>query len=174
MVVELKVKRLDEKVELPTYATKGSAAVDIKAFFMGNGQVAEGYNPHNKELKMPIKQMPNGKIGTILQPDFRMKIPTGLIFDIPKNHYLELMIRSSISYKKGIVLSNSVPVIDSDYTEELFLLVTNTSDTPMIIYSGDRIAQAILKKKVSYKMVETKDEIEQKEDRIGGIGSTGT
>lgn len=174
MAVELKIKRLHNDVTLPEYATKGSAAFDIRAFFNpDSNELVEGRNPHNKDINMPVKLFSNGKRGVLLPPQFKLKVPTGLILDIPKGFYVELFVRSSVSFNYSLKLANAVPVIDSDYTDELFLLVENTCDTPVTINSGDRYAQAILKKIERTKIVETVDEIEQKEDRVGGIGSTG-
>jgi dUTP pyrophosphatase len=78
-----------------------------------------------------------------------------------------------MSTKFGIGLSNSVGIIDSDYVEELFIAVYNMSDTPINIFHGDRLAQAMLEEVKAYTLVERKSRPEKKTDREGGIGSTG-
>ena len=47
-------------------------------------------------------------------------------------------------------------------------------DTPITIYHGDRIAQALLEEVKQYTLVERKSRPEQKTERAGGLGSTGT
>jgi dUTP pyrophosphatase len=79
-----------------------------------------------------------------------------------------------MSVKYGIGLANSTGIIDSDYVEELFVPVYNMGDTPITIYHGDRIAQALLEEVKQYTLVERKSRPEQKTERAGGLGSTGT
>ena len=62
-----------------------------------------------------------------------MLIPTGLIFDIPKNHYVRLYARSGNAFKKGLVLANSVGIIDSDYVDEVKIMLHNISDMNNVI-----------------------------------------
>jgi len=167
----MKVYRENELAEIPTFATEGSACFDLRACLEPNGTVTS-YNPHNRKMQMPIK-VNGGKNSVSLQPGFRTLIPTGLIFDIPKNHVLDFFIRSSMALKYGIVLANGVAKIDSDYVEQSYIMVLNTSDTPYTVYHGDRIAQAELRALKPYNLTERKSPPEQKTDRDGGMGSTG-
>jgi dUTP pyrophosphatase len=123
---------------------------------------------------VPCKRGSDGRVTATLHPQFRTLIPTGLIFDIPKNHVLKVHPRSGMSVKYGIGLANSTGIIDSDYVEELFVPVYNMGDTPITIYHGDRIAQALLEEVKQYTLVERKSRPEQKTERAGGLGSTGT
>jgi hypothetical protein len=75
--------------------------------------------------------------------------------------------------KQGLILANSEGVIDSDYIQELFVLLTNISENSHVIHNGDRIAQAELVKQEEYKIVETVTKPYAKTNRIGGMGSTG-
>jgi dUTP pyrophosphatase len=106
-------------------------------------------------------------------PGDRVLVPTGLIFDIPAGHSLRIHPRSGLSYKQGLVLANLEAVIDSDYIEETFIILTNQSDVDQTIYHGDRIAQAELIKSEEYVLWEIFDAPTQKTDRVGGLGSTG-
>jgi len=112
--------------------------------------------------------------GTIaIAPGERMMVPTGLIFDIPEGYSVRIHPRSGISYKNGVVLANCEGVIDSDYVEEIYVLLHNTATVNFVITPGDRIAQAELVKMESYTIEETTERPAQKTDRAGGMGSTG-
>ena len=90
-------------------------------------------------------------------------VPSGL----PKGIALLLMARSSIAYKKRLLLSNGVGLIDSDYPDEVKCMYTNLNTEPVTLECGERIAQLV---PVQY--VYGVFEIEDKE-RNGGFGSTG-
>lgn len=168
----MNIFKLNEAVELPKFATKGSACFDLKAFFV-EGEKVKVYNTHNKDMMLPIRKGSDGRGYIVLQPQYRVLIPTGLVFDIPEGHVLKVYPRSSMAIKYGLGLVNSTGIIDSDYTNELFVAIFNSGDMPINIYSGDRIAQAQLCETITYDLVETKEPITQKTDRVGGIGSTG-
>lgn len=169
----MKVFRLNEAAEIPSFATEGSACFDLRACITSDTRL-KTYSPHNKEITVPTKIGSDGRAVTVLHPQFRSLVPTGLIFDIPKNHVLKVFPRSGMSIKFGIGLANSTGIVDSDYVEELFVPVYNMSDTPINIYHGDRIAQAILEELKVYTLVERKSRPEKKTEREGGFGSTGT
>jgi dUTP pyrophosphatase len=169
----MRIFRLVEEAQLPTFATEGSACFDVRACLTLSTKL-KSFNPHNKQIEITTKLSSDRRVMTILHPQFRTLIPTGLIFDIPKNHVLKIYPRSSMAVKNGIGLANSVAIIDSDYVEETFISVFNMSDTPINIYHGDRLAQAMLEEVKQYAITERKSRPEQKTDRTGGIGSTGT
>jgi dUTP pyrophosphatase len=100
-------------------------------------------------------------------------VPTGLIFDIPEGFSLRIHARSGLSLKEGLVLANSEAVIDSDYVDEVFVLLYNRSSVGRTIRIGERIAQAELVESVQYTIKETKKQPTVKTDRTGGMGSTG-
>ncbi len=169
----MRVYRLNEAAELPAFATEGSACFDLRACLTEETKL-KTYSPHNKEIVIPARPGAGNKLMAVLHPQFRTLVPTGLIFDIPKSNVLKLYPRSGMSVKYGIGLANSVGVIDSDYVEELFIAIYNMSDTPINIFHGDRLAQGVLEDVKQYTIVERKSRPEQKTDRAGGIGSTGT
>ncbi len=168
----MKIFKENANASIPEFATEGSACFDLKACLDENTKV-KAFNPHNRETLFPVKKSSNGLWSVQLQPQFRTLIPTGLIFDIPKNHVMKIFIRSSMALKNGINLVNNVGIIDSDYVDQTYVMVYNMSDTPVMIYHEDRIAQAILEKTYVYKLEETEERPVQKTDREGGLGSTG-
>ena len=172
MTMEYTMKRLnvyktDPNITLPKFATKQSACFDLS--FQAEGKsLYHGYNKTNAPFTRPLS---TGSIR--IMPGDRVLVPTGLIFDIPAGHSLRIHPRSGLSYKQGLVLANLEAVIDSDYIEETFIILTNQSDVDQTIYHGDRIAQAELIKSEEYVLWEIFDAPTQKTDRVGGLGSTG-
>jgi len=167
----MNIYRMNEKAELPEYATKGSACFDIKACFK-KGDRLKGVNSWNKEQAVAVKGVSTEMDAFQLPPGIRVLVPTGLIFDVPEKHVLKLFIRSGLALKKGLSLSNGTGIIDSDYTLETFIMLQNNTDSLVKITNGDRIAQGMLEKVVQLKITETTKPMELTE-RDGGFGSTG-
>lgn len=146
--IPIKVKIVEPKVEkygLPSYATQGSAGMDLYAC-----------------IEKPI----------VLQPGERSLISTGIAIQIEDPGLAGLVFaRSGLASKRGIALSNGVGVIDSDYTEVLKVAVINFSNEPQIINPGDRIAQLVIVPVYQVEWVIT-GELNQTQ-RKGGFGSTG-
>jgi dUTP pyrophosphatase len=168
----MKIFRLNERAQIPEFATTGSACFDLKACLDLDAKIV-CYNPLNKETYVPVKHI-NGKVGVQLYPQQRILMPTGLILDIPKGHMVKIYPRSGTALKKGLVLGNGTGIIDSDYVEELFVMLHNTSDGVAVIEDGERIAQAMLEKILTYDLAEVKTRPFRKTEREGGFGSTGT
>ena len=164
----LNVYKTHRNISLPKFATKGSACFDL-AFQSAGKYDYKGYNSQNKEFN---RTMHNGN-QIYINPGDRVLVPTGMIFDIPEGYSVRVHARSGTSLKKGLVLINSEGIIDSDYVEELYLLIHNTSDNAHMITSGDRLAQGELVKKEEYVIWETTDRPLIKSERVGGMGSTG-
>lgn len=112
-------------------------------------------------------------VNVVINPGETKLIPTGLKAYMDENEWLGIYIRSSIAVKYGIILANSVAVIDSDYYNNpdneghLMLPIRNVSKDVCKIRKGDRIAQGIFHQ--YYKV----DNDSADGDRTGGIGSTG-
>jgi dUTP pyrophosphatase len=104
----------------------------------------------------------------------RVLIPTGLIFDIPKGYSVRLHSRSGLVWNDGVYLTNGEGIIDYDYVEPIFVMLTNISQSPKTINNGDRVCQAELVEKVYHSLEEIKEQPTQKTERDGGFGSTGT
>lgn len=162
----LKFWRVHTAVALPKHQTKGSACFDLAFQGYGKNKVT-GFNRMNK----PVERILQGSM--TIAPGDRMLVPTGLIMDIPQGYSVRLHARSGTSLKQGLVLANAEGVIDSDYVEEVFILLHNISDNAQTINFGDRIAQAELVKNEEYDIEETATRPSVKSSRVGGMGSTG-
>jgi dUTP pyrophosphatase len=169
----LKFYKLNEQAKLPTFATEQSACFDLYANLVMDDSVQYFSSASTKQLPRKIG-FNNGAPYIRLQCLERMLIPVGLIADIPKGYSIRLHPRSGLSFKKGIHLANCEGVIDSDYVEPIFVMVTSMSDVPTNIFDGERICQGELVKSVEYKIDTLTEPPSQKTDRDGGFGSTGT
>ena len=163
----LKIYKTHPDVQLPSFATEQSACFDI-SFQSAGKQGYEGFNVFNKKILRPFK---DGNI--YINARDRVMVPTGIILDIPEGYSVRLHPRSGLSLKSGIVLANAEGVIDSDYVEELMVLIWNISDNAIQINSGDRIAQAELIKDADYSITMIATRPLPKTSRQGGMGSTG-
>jgi dUTP pyrophosphatase len=163
----LNVYKTNPNIVMPRFGTKQAACFDIS--FQAEGKATySGYNSFNAPF---TRSLSSGSIR--IMPGDRILVPTGLIFDIPEGYSVRIHPRSGLSYKQGLILANLEAVIDSDYIQETFILLTNRSEVDQTINNGDRIAQAELVKKEEYVLWEIMEAPTQKTDRIGGLGSTG-
>jgi dUTP pyrophosphatase len=148
MSMPIKVRRLPhgEDLPLPSYATAGSAGMDLLA-----------------AVSAPI----------VLAPNQRALIPTGLAVALPPGHELQIRPRSGLALRHGIILPNSPGTIDEDYRGELQVILLNAGTEAFEIVRGMRIAQAVLSPVVraSWQVVEALDATLRAQ---GGFGSTGT
>lgn len=167
-MIRLNIYKTHPDIVLPKFATKGSACFDLSFQSAGKTEYT-GYNSFNA----PFTRNLHDEGAIVIMPGERIMVPTGLIFDIPEGYSVRIHPRSGLSYKQGLVLANLEAVIDSDYVQETFVLLTNTSENPVSINNGDRIAQAEMIKSEEYVLWETFEAPTQKTDRTGGLGSTG-
>ncbi|PKK96738.1 MAG: dUTP diphosphatase [Tenericutes bacterium HGW-Tenericutes-3] len=110
---------------------------------------------------------------TIEPGEIRM-VPTGLKVMMPKTEALFIFARSSLSIKKGLIMSNSVGVVDADYygnpdnEGHLMVSLMNVRNEPVQIKKGERVAQGIF-----LKYEKTTDDETNGNVRLGGFGSSG-
>ena len=134
------------KEHIPTYASEGSAGLDLRACI--NDPVV--INPGKTEL-----------------------IPTGISIFIKDPGYAGLILpRSGLGHKHGIVLGNLVGLIDSDYQGELFISTWNRGTSSFTINSLDRIAQLVIVP-VSQATFNLVSDYSKSNRGDGGFGSTG-
>lgn len=100
-------------------------------------------------------------------------IPTGIRAEMNPDWVLLIFPRSSLGFKYGIRLSNTVGVIDSDYAHaknegHIMVKLSNGSERDVTVLKGDRFCQGVF---LPYGMAEEEGPVS--EDRTGGFGSTG-
>ena len=174
-VTSLKFYRTNEKAQLPTFSTEQSACFDLHANLIEGGEVQYYQAISTKSVPRQIAfDINNSNTFIQLNNMERMLIPTGLIADIPVGFSVRLHSRSGMAFKQGVYLANCEGIIDSDYVDPIFAMVTNISNVPTRIYNGDRICQGELVRCEKYTLDESDEAPTQKTDREGGFGSTGT
>jgi len=146
--IQLKIldPRLGKDIDLPEYATDGSAGMDLRAALEET---------------------------TEIKPGETLLIPTGLsIYVEDPNMAAIILPRSGLGHKHGIVLGNLVGLIDSDYQGQLFVSCWNRGDKPFTIEIGDRIAQLVLVPVIQAEF-EVVEEFEKTHRGSGGFGHSG-
>jgi len=159
--------KLNDDVKDPVVATSSSACFDLHAYIPGNIEV-KCYSSMNAKLQSFTV---DGRLA--IHPGARYLIPTGLIFDIPNQCSVRLHARSGLSLKQGLVLANAEGVIDEDYVDPVFAMITNISDKQVTIENGERICQAELVYQPNFALMPLQNSPAKKTDRNGGFGSTG-
>lgn len=144
--VELKILDARMREHIPSYATAGSAGLDLRAC-----------------LDEPL----------VIEPGTTHLIPTGLAIHVADPGYAAVILpRSGLGHKHGIVLGNLVGLIDSDYQGPLMVSAWNRSATPYTLQPFERLAQLVVLPvaQVQFSIVA---EFERSDRGAGGFGSTG-
>ncbi|CUT18216.1 MULTISPECIES: dUTP diphosphatase [Candidatus Ichthyocystis] len=148
-MLSINVKILDERIRniMPTYATDGSAGMDIRACV---------------------------DTAITLDKGESILIPSGISFHINDPKYAAILLpRSGLGHKHGIILGNTVGLIDSDYQGSLQVSLLNRSNKSFVIEPMDRIAQLVIIPVIRalWNVVEEFDAVSERAS--GGFGSTG-
>lgn len=145
--VTVPVRRLAhaQDLPLPTYATGGSAGLDLVA-----------------AIADPVE----------LAPGARTLVPTGMALALPAGCEAQIRPRSGLALKAGVTVLNAPGTIDSDYRGELKVILINLGTEPFPIHRGDRIAQIVLAP-VTRATWQEVGELDDTERGSGGFGSTG-
>lgn len=144
--IDVKILDARLKEQLPTYATAGSAGLDLRAC-----------------IAAPV----------VIEPGATQLIPTGLAINIADPGYAAMILpRSGLGHKHGIVLGNLVGLIDSDYQGQLMVSTWNRGHTAFTLNPMERLAQLVIVPvlQVDFNVVE---EFDASQRGAGGFGSTG-
>lgn len=142
------VKILDPRMkeQMPSYATTGSAGLDLRAC-----------------LDAPL----------VIEPGQTHLVPTGLAIHIADPGYAAMILpRSGMGHKHGIVLGNLVGLIDSDYQGQLMVSTWNRGQNAFTLNPMERLAQLVIVPvlQVGFELV---DDFDASARGAGGFGSTG-
>ena len=147
--MKVDVRILDPRMveQLPTYATPGSAGLDLRAC-----------------IDAPVT----------LEPNAWQLVGTGIAIHLGDPAYAAMILpRSGLGHKHGIVLGNLVGLIDSDYQGELMVSCWNRGNTTFKMAIGERIAQLVLVPVIQARF-EVVEEFYDSERGAGGFGHSGT
>ncbi|MDZ4097655.1 MAG: dUTP diphosphatase [Methylophilaceae bacterium] len=148
MSLDVELKILDDRLHnmMPSYATPGSACLDLREC------IEHTQTLHSGETTL---------------------IPTGMAIHLADPNYAAMILpRSGLGHKHGIVLGNLVGLIDSDYQGQLLVSCWNRGKESFLLNPLERIAQLVIVPVVqaSFNVV---DEFHASERGEGGFGSTG-
>ena len=145
MKFDLRIKKLRDNAQMPTYGSEFAAGADMYA------AIDEAVTIGPNETKL---------------------IPTGLAFEIPEGYAGFVYARSGLASKKGLAPANKVGVIDADYRGEVMVALHNHGTEAQTVEAGERIAQMIIAPFVAVNYVFS-DELDDTVRGEGGFGSTG-
>lgn len=146
--IDLKIldSRIGDQFPLPSYATEGSAGLDLRACLDDT---------------------------ITLEPGNTVLVPTGLAIHIGDPSLAAVILpRSGLGHKHGVVLGNLVGLIDSDYQGQLMVSVWNRGQQTFVIEPGERLAQLVFVPVVQAEFNLVTDFAES-ERGAGGFGHTG-
>jgi dUTP pyrophosphatase len=144
MILDLKVRRLDDGVPMPAYQREGDAGLDLCS--------AES---------------------VVIEPGERLVIGTGIAVAIPSGHVGFTTPRSGLAARQGLSMVNAPGVIDSGYRGEVKIILVNLDPRESIqIERGDRVAQLVVVPVTTVRVVES-EELPGSQRGEGGLGSTG-
>jgi dUTP pyrophosphatase len=145
--MKLPVQRLAHAADLPlpTYATEGSAGLDLLA-----------------AIDADIE----------LNPGARTLVPSGIAIALPQGFEAQVRPRSGLAVKHGITVLNAPGTIDSDYRGEIKVPIINHGEDVFHITRGMKIAQMIIARHEVVELLET-TELPASQRGTGGFGSTG-
>ena len=144
-MVRVLIKKLDPKVTLPSYKTKGASGMDLMAF-----------------LKEKI----------VIKPQTSALIPTGLSVAFSEDYEIQIRPRSGLAAKNNISVLNTPGTIDSDYRGELKIIIFNHGNHDFVVENNDRVAQMVLTPIAKIELEEA-NELPKTLRGEGGFGSTG-
>jgi len=141
----IKVLRLRETAQIPTYGSGEAAGADLYAC-----------------LEAPVEAAPGETVW----------IPTGIALELPRGFAGLIYARSSMAAKRDLAPANKVGVIDSDYRGEITVVLHNHGKQTRQICHGERIAQLVITPVITPGFTET-DCLSDTVRGQGGFGSTG-
>ena len=145
MKYDLRIKKLRENAQMPTYGSEYAAGADMYA------AIDEA---------------------VIIAPNETKFIPTGLAFEIPEGYAGFIYARSGLACKKGLAPANKVGVVDADYRGEVMVALHNHGTEAQTVEAGERIAQMIIAPFITANFIFS-DELDDTVRGAGGFGSTG-
>ncbi|HYM32439.1 MAG TPA: dUTP diphosphatase [Candidatus Cybelea sp.] len=132
-------------LDLPAYATPGSAGLDLAAAVAGD---------------------------VVLQPGERALIPTGIALALPERYEGQVRPRSGLALRHGVTVLNAPGTIDADYRGEVGVILVNFGREPFTVTRGSHVAQLVLAP-VAHATLRETTVLPESVRGAGGFGSTG-
>ncbi len=141
-ILSIKVKRVGNG-RIPSYQTAGSSGFDLHA---GHDTI-----------------IPAGKWSLVR---------TGLVFELPPGHEIQVRSRSGLALKHGIFVLNAPGTVDSDYRGEVGVILAKMGEQLFTVRAGDRNEQGVITTVVRVGL-QTTDSLTETSRGDGGFGHTG-
>ena len=142
--MSVNIKRVDKTLPLPKYETNGSVGFDLLT-----------------------------RVDTVIEAHTIELIPANVIVQVPDGYFLMVALRSSTPRKHGLIIPQSVGIVDQDYcgpNDELMLQVLNFKREDVYLARGSRIAQGVF---IRCEIADWEEVDEMETPNRGGFGSTG-
>jgi dUTP pyrophosphatase len=145
LTVLVQRKKGCEDLPLPCYQSPGASGMDLHAAVEGE---------------------------VIIEPGQVKLVPTGLHVAVPPGYEAQLRPRSGLALRHRVTVLNSPGTVDSDYRNEVGVVLANLGDEPFAVTRGMRIAQMVICRVQQARLIEVQ-ELDSTERQMGGFGSTG-
>lgn len=142
--MQVKIKRLREDAQIPTYA----------------------HGPQ-EDAGMDLRSVES----VVLKPGVPYAVATGLSIELPPGFEAQIRPRSGLAFKNAITVPNSPGTIDPAYRGEIKVILLNLGQNDFAIQPGDRIAQMVVARYEAVEFVE--GELADSQRGAGGFGSSG-
>lgn len=150
-------------VSPPSRATSGSAGYDVSAYLRGRSV--------RVWREDGIEERPVVSDELLIRPGEVALVPSGFRARLPDGYEAQMRVRSSVAFKRGLIVPNAPGTIDADYPDEWLVMLKNVSHAEVHVTHGERIAQVVLAK---YEVLGWERGEVRVTTRAGGVGSTGS
>ncbi len=173
-MLEVKIQLVDGG-KMPLQATEGSAGMDLFACISEKGYIeAVGLNRNKYPIMLMSEDLkrvaPENYV--IIAPGETKVVSAGFKVELPKGYEMQVRPRSGNSAKTKLRVANSPGTIDSDYRGIVGVILENIGNEPIVVFEGDKIAQAIIAEVPEVKLVGV-EALSDTQRGEGGFGSSG-
>lgn len=145
LTVQVRRKEGCDDLPLPRYESAGASGMDLRAAVDDD---------------------------VVIQPGTVTLIPTGLHIAVPRGYEAQVRPRSGLALKHMVSVLNAPGTVDSDYRNEVCVILANFGPEPFAVSRGMRIAQMVICRTHQAELVEV-EELDETDRQLGGFGSTG-
>jgi dUTP pyrophosphatase len=156
--------------------TMTANTIPVKVFLLPHGcglPLPSRATPHAAGMDLRAA-IPEGELWEIRPHEWRL-LPTGLVMAIPEGYEAQIRPRSGLALKHGVTVLNAPGTIDSDYRNEVMVVLVNHGPERFEVRRGERIAQILFAPVTAcdWLPVPQAEALGATDRGLGGYGSTG-
>jgi dUTP pyrophosphatase len=172
---QIKVRAVSPRARIPSYATAGSAGLDLHACFDPDQLLRDDDGkPVLDSNNEPVRHPNINTHGQLLISAGEVAIvPTGIAMEIPEGFEGQIRPRSGLAAKYAVTVLNSPGTIDSDYRGEIKVILVNLGGDDLDIDVGERIAQLVIAPVARAELLLVDSGLSSTVRGTAGFGSTG-